>query len=380
MAYGDIGAVIDTLTFDGTDCGMTTLLHVANDVYIVAHRGASDDGYVRTFSISDAGAIGGALIDSLEFDPVSCFYAHMIRISANVFAVCYTGPDWDGWMCTFSVSDAGAIGGAVIDSWEFDGTLCYDPEFIHIAGNIFAIAYHDGINDGQVFTVSIADNGTITKSKIDTLAFDAAKGDHPSIIHIIDAYYAIAYCGPDNDGWLCTLTISDAGSISNSVIDSFEFEGDLGENPNIIHISDDIYAIAFKGPDADGFLVTISISGAGNIGAAVIDSHEFAPTDGYYPEIIHISGDIYAIAYKGEAADGWIQTLTISTVGTIGGTPIDSFEFDSGGGNFCSLIHIADDIYAMTYESPGSIGKVITLDILTKPLGFVKHLPFMGVG
>ncbi|MBA7610078.1 hypothetical protein ES703_17283 [subsurface metagenome] len=380
MAYGDIGAVIDEITFDGGTCGFTKILHVINDIYVIAHRGTGDDGYVHTVSISDVGDIGGAVIDSLEFDTVQSYYPDMIRISANVFAVCYMGPEWDGWLCTFSVSDAGDIGGAVIDSWEFDDTKGGYPRFIHISGNIWAIAYDDGVNDGQVFTVSIADNGTITKSKIDILKFDAAKGDHPAIIHIADAVYAISYVGPDNDGWLCTFTISDAGVISNSVIDTLEFEGDTAYNSKIIHVVDDIYAIAYNGPGATGWLCTVSISGVGNIGAAVIDSWEFDGSVAYFPEIIFISGNIYAIAYKGVDADGWILTITISTIGTIGADAIDRFEFNETGGCFPSLIHIADNIYAMSYESFGSIGKVLTLDISTKPIGFVKHLPFMGVG
>jgi len=380
MAYGDIGAVIDTLTFDAGTCGFTKILHVINDIYVVAHRGSSDHGFVRTFSISDAGAIGGALIDSLEFDTDRCYYPDMIRISANVFAVAYSGTDYDGFLVTFSVSDVGAIGGAVIGSYEFDTTKGTYPRFIHIAGDIWAIAYYDGINDGQVFTVNIAADGTITGAKVDTLAFDAAKGDHPAIIHVTGAVYAIAYIGPDNDGWLCTLTISDAGSLGVAVIDSFEFDENLCTYPKIVHVSDDIYAIAYQGTDADGFLVTVSISGVGNIGAAVIDSHEFGPADAYNPEILHISGDIYAIAYKGSGSDGFIQTIVISSIGAIAAGPIDTLEFDESAGNFCSLIHIAGNIYAMSYESLGSVGKVITLDISTQPIGFVKHLPFMGVG
>jgi len=380
MAYGDIGAVIDTLTFDGSTCGFTKLLHVINDIYIVAHRGHDDDGFVRTFSISDEGAIGGALIDSLEFDTDNCYEPDMIRVSANVFAVAYKGPEWDGFLVTFSVSDAGNIGGAVIGRWEFDTTRGATPRLIHISGDIFAIVYYDGINDGQIFTVNIAADGTITGAKIDSLKFDAEKGDHPAIIHVADAVYAISYVGPDNDGWLCTLTISDAGSLPVSVIESFEFDDVMAYNSKIIHISDDIYCIVYWGTDSDGFMCTVSISGVGNIGAAVIDSHEFGPTDGFYPEILHISGDIYVIAYKGPDGDGWMQTIVISSIGAIAAGPIDSFEFDENGGCFSSLLHIAGNIYAMTYEAFGSIGKVITFDISTKPIGFVKHLPFMGVG
>ncbi|GAJ10728.1 unnamed protein product [marine sediment metagenome] len=126
---------------------------------------------------------------------------------------------------------------------------------------------------------------------IDTLEFDPAHGNHPEIIHISGDVYAIAYCKTNapRPGYLKTVSI-DSGGVIGTVIDTLEFDAGGGVNPSIIHISGDIYAIAYSGPDSDGWLATVEISSAGAIADTIIDSHEFDTSLGGSPHIIHISG------------------------------------------------------------------------------------------
>ena len=109
--------------------------------------------------------------------------------------------------------------------------------------------------------------------EIDSFEFDADNGATPHILNISGTVYAIAYSGTGNDGWLITLTIAADGMIG-AIIDSLEWDVSFGFEPFLFAVSGDIYGIAYRGVDNDGWLVTVDIDSVGNIGAAVIDSLE----------------------------------------------------------------------------------------------------------
>ena len=120
-------------------------------------------------------------------------------------------------------------------------------------------------SDGFIKTVEIANNGTIAGSVIDSLEFDTSYCYEPDIVCIADAVYAIAYTGPGYDGFLKTLRIGTDGSIVDAVDNSLEFDTSNGCEPSIIHVNDTVYAIAYRGPSSDGFVKTIEIDLKGTI-------------------------------------------------------------------------------------------------------------------
>ena len=115
--------------------------------------------------------------------------------------------------------------------------------------------------------------------------------------------------------------------IDDTVTDVYQYNTDKGKNPNIIHISGNVYAIAHAGLGFDGMIQTIEIFPNGLITRPYLDSYEYNTVKGDFPRIIHISGNIYAIAHQGEGggqADGQIRTVEILPDGTIIPTVIDS--------------------------------------------------------
>ncbi len=159
---------------------------------------------------------------------------------------------------------------------EFDTRNCVFPDIISISGNIYAVAYQGQSNDGFIKTVSIAPNGNITNSVIDTLEFDTGNGREPKIINVTGDIYAIAYRGSNNDGFLKTISIASSGQISNTVIDTLEYDKSNGYYPDVIGIAEGIFAIAYRGTSSDGFLKTIGI----NANAATTASWEIVATAG----------------------------------------------------------------------------------------------------
>ena len=127
---------------------------------------------------------------------------------------------------------------------EFDGFNCEYPNIIPVSGNIYAIAYAGEYGDGWLKTVEIATDGSIITMK-DTLEFDTANGEYPNIIYVDGNIYAIAYEGAGGDGFLTTVEIATTGQITDTVIYTLEFDDVLGMYPNIIHVSGEIYVIAY---------------------------------------------------------------------------------------------------------------------------------------
>ena len=85
-----------------------------------------------------------------------------------------------------------------------------------------------------------------------------------------------------------------SGDIVDTVIDMLEYNTSRGSEPDIIHISGDIFAIAHRGAGGDGFIKTLSVDATGDIASSVIDTFEFDTSTGIDPDIIHVSGDVLA--------------------------------------------------------------------------------------
>ena len=95
------------------------------------------------------------------------------------------------------------------------------------------------------------------------MEFDTQQGETPNIIRISANIYAIVYSGSGDDGFLKTFGIADTGVITKPEIATLEFDTSKGKTPNIINVSGDVYAIVYSGNGDDGFLKTVEISGAG---------------------------------------------------------------------------------------------------------------------
>jgi hypothetical protein len=316
------------------------------------------------------GEIEDGVIDSQIFDSDSAADPDIIHVSGYVYAIVYEGNDrhgYPGYLKTVEITTDGQIS-AVIDTFEFENDDIQTPAIVHVSGDVYAIAYQMNsrrYNSGYLATVSIAADGQISNHVIDTMTFDSYQAGTPDIIHVSGDVYAIAYQGYGYyygaPGYLKTVTIYPSGQISNYIIDSLTFENSQCNAPDIIHIYDDVYAIAYQGGGyyywAPGYLKTVTISSSGNIGYSTIDSLEFDSSQGATPRIVPVAGDVYAIAYQGSGyyygAPGYLRTVAISSGGSIGNSVIDSFEFDSGNSYEPAIVSVSGSVYAIAYRSSG---------------------------
>ena len=291
------------------DARLTTSTDVSTTATIAV---GTPDGVTRTISAVTADPVN----DTLEFDVVKGKTPKIIPISADVYVITYAGDTDDGFLKTVGIAGSGEIRNEELDTFEFDAVKGKTPDIIPISGDVYALAYAEESDDGHLITVTIADDGEITDAIIDTLEFDAVKGKTPNIIPISGNVYAIAYSGDTDDGFLITVTIATDGQITDAIIDTLEFDPVKGKTPNIIPISGDVYAIAYAGNGDDGFLKTVTIANDGQISDPVIDTLEFDTDKGKTLNVIPISA-VYAIAYAGDGDDGLLKMIEINTDGQI---------------------------------------------------------------
>lgn len=360
---------IDTYEFETSDCYNPKIVKINGTIFSIVYTGPNSDGFLKSVEIAIDGDIKESVLDHTEFSMFECRESDMIHIDGDIYAIAFRGLYDDGYIRTMNISAMGDINDTIIDTYEFETDYCFEPKIIHCTGDIFAIVYTGPDYDGYVKTLEIDSYGNITNNFVDYLEFDTSYGVRPEIIHVFSTIYAIAYRGPSNDGYITTIEIENNGAIKDSIVHSYEFETSYCVTPHMIHINADIYAIAYRGPSDDGFLKTIKIANDGLISdfilttASTTTKLEFDANRCTYPKLIHIDKEIYAICYSGYSEDGWIKTVQIMGDGRINIQIIDSYEFETSYAYPSDIVNVNTDIFAIVYRGSGYDGYIKTLRI-----------------
>ncbi len=375
----DLYHIPDHSSGSGTINSVTVYFRFANSAartYAIAYTGVETDGFLKTVDIRADGEIDDTVIDTLEFEGAEGLYPNIIPVSGDVYAIAYSGPGAsttnDGFLTTVEIATNGQITDTLIHTLTFDSSNGQYPNIIHVSGNVYAIAYSGQGQDGFVKTVGIDANGTITDSA-NEFEFYPADVERPNIIHASGDVYAIAYKGAGGNGYLTTVEIYPGGTIKDTVDDTLVFDTFMGHYPNIIHVSGNIYAIAYKGAYYEGeelktekgVLKTVEIDSGGNITDDPLDTLHFDTTYCEAPNIIHVSGDVYAIAYPGGSYNGFLKTVEIYGSGLIKDTVNGTLEFDTTNGEEPNIIHVLGDVYAIAYDGSLAHGYLKTVEIAT---------------
>ena len=367
---GTFDPLVDTLEFETADASGISLVHVSGTTYLIGYRGTNaDKGYVSTVSIASDGQVGTRIIGTKEFD------AHgdqtdIVHVSGDVYAIAFSKSDnQDGKIKTASVTAAGAIGNKMLADFKFDGTGI-EPDILHIGKDVFAVVYRGDNDVGTLATLTISANGATVALTGSSLVFDAEKGYTPQIVHVSGTIYAITYRGNNDYGILKTVPIAGDGTVGE-VIDTLVFEQVKCYDPAMIQVAEDVLAIAYTDTDADGQLVTVSIDREGDIGNAVVDSLEYDTNDGKEASLVHVSDDVYAIVYRGVDQDGFIAMVSVAEDGSIGSEVIEVIEHDTSRGYTPAVVPVDADVFAIAYQGYDLDGYVRTVR-LAPDRGIVK--------
>ena len=112
-------------------------------------------------------------------------------------------------------------------------------------------------------------------------------------------------------------------------------------------MNEDIYVIAYRGDGADGFIETYSISKDGTTITAIKEL-EHDKTQGTQPSLLKIGPNTVLLAYSGYGDDGYLKSFEIASDGsTI--TENISFEHDRNQAKYSDLFQIDSDTYGLNY-------------------------------
>jgi PKD repeat protein len=361
---GEIGDVISSsLEFEQDTMLDPDIIQVGNGVYAVAYRGVEADGFVTTFSIDASGNIANPEIETFEFqDILNASNPDIIEVGPGIYAIAYGRGLSEGYVATLGIDSSGNIG-SVIEGWQYavSGGV---PQILEVGTEIYAIAHSGAGNDGFVTTIQIEPNGNIVNSVIETVEFLDSDAFTRDFIEVGSDIYAITYEDSNFDGHVTTVSIDSSGDIGDPFVDTFEFAPIQGFFPNIIQVGSGVYALVYQGPDNDGFVTTVGINSSGAINKTVIDNFEFEASDlGNLPDIIEVGSGVYAIVYEGPSDDGFVTTVSIDSLGNITPPALDSFEFDPSHGQTPVIIEVGNGIFAIAYEGLDEDGFVVTVTI-----------------
>ncbi|MBE3141857.1 MAG: hypothetical protein IMZ53_14875 [Thermoplasmata archaeon] len=354
---GELNHSAKSLSFDGID----DYGQVVNSNTLSVTNECTIEGWINRSAHSD-GLVGTPLQSSLsQFGnyTLGCYDPCIIHVNGNIYALVSINENSLGYLGTINITNSGDIvenpstSSSYLDLFNFDAS-CRTPKIIQVNGGngIVAIVYTKPSVGNQLYikTVQIFNDGRINKTAINTRVLDASLSSTPDIIYISNNVYAIVYgITVANTGVLISVNISNVGTISP--VNKKLILGDIMIEPEIIKVVDssDIYVIVYNCIGDDGGLRTVKITSTGIL--SDISLHVwFDDDDGGSPEIINIHDDIYAIVYAGPILrqSGFLKTIEISSVGSITlsrtvpplAKTIDQIPFEVTVGNSIRSPHI----------------------------------------
>jgi hypothetical protein len=326
-----------------------------------------------------APAAGAQQIASLEHDTVQGNNNSLVQVDADTFALAYQGSGQDGIIQTFTIpADGSSI--TEVHSVVYESGVAWGNSFVRVDADTFALAYSDGADDGWIRTFTISSDGaSITEA--DSLEFDAEQGNSCSLAQVDADTYVLAYAGVDNDGFIKTFSISpDTGLVVE--VNWQEHDTSYGSYNSLVHVDGDVFALAYAGLGLDGFIKTFTISADG-VTITEKDVVEHDTSRGFSNSLVRIDADTVALAYSSDGDPGWLKTFTISPADQ-SITQVDALEFDPVRGRNESLVHVDGETYALAYSGEDIHGYVKTFAIpadgssITEGIG-LEHDPLYGL-
>jgi hypothetical protein len=344
------------------------MVNARGDIYAIAYRDASSPPHLmlKTVNITAGGAITQSTLSTLTVDTTG-YDPNIIKIADGIIAIVYRGASNKGYIATLQIAANGTINGTPVAKVTYNTSNNYEPKIINVSGDYYLVAYRGSSNKGYVQTLQITAAGSITNSQVSLYNFSVTCYE-PSIINISGNYFGVAYRSSSNLGYLTTLRVDNLGAITQSVISSQVFSSTTAYTPEIQNTSSGIFGIVYRGTTSNrGYITTLAVNSNGIISMPVLSTFVFDTTLGWEPYFRNISATAFALFYRGANNDGYIKTLEIASNGTINTTAIDSYRFDVSNGYEPYFIYISGNTYAAVYRggTGGIIGYVITFQIAT---------------
>lgn len=397
--------ILDSVLLGPVNFYAPDIVHVSNDIYaVVCRKVLYGSMSLHTIRISNVGKIENSFIDTLDIpmpEVTPGLSIKIVYVTNNIYLIVFDNyGNHAVTLKTVEIADNGTIRDSVLCSYNITksgySNFC-SPNVIRIKNNIFAVSYHStnyASKSDFVRTIQISLTGNITL--IDTYTMNAyfssvyGYDEYTDIIpvdgsnHLYALLYGYDYISTGTHrglGVIITIQINDTGVINQNPFATFTFETYGCSRPDIINITNGIYAVAYSKSvgtspyQISGYIQTMSISSNGTV-IKKIDAVSFTTISSSYDIahsqfLNHIYRDIYALIYtvpSGSTSKGYISTFCIATSGSIYRTVTNAiFDFTlalkSGANILPSYTNITNNIVALCYQGDYDDGYIETVKI-----------------
>jgi hypothetical protein len=227
-ANGTISTRIDVVEWDQTSAAAArdwrpqAVMLDTDTIAMVWCESVGSDGWLTTYNISATGDITDTASDVVEFDTTYGKYPFIHHIAGDIYAITYADTDSDGWTKTCTIDDTGAITespeGTItwVDTleWANTNTVAFPVMFTVLESTssyagVYGITYQDSSADGQVTTMTINETGVISNAVIDTLEFDTTDSIFfAPVVQVNDSVFLIIYTDTGYAGTMVTIDIN----------------------------------------------------------------------------------------------------------------------------------------------------------------------------
>jgi len=193
-------------------------------------------------------------------------------------------------------------------------------------------------------------------AQVDSHVFDATKGAYPGIAQVSGDLFCVAYRGPDDDGWARSVNITAAGVISEPASNTLEFNS-TEANYCQVCTRGSVLCIAYLASDSHRYLEAVVVAGNGTLSQHASNVVQFATNNYPFGQPVHISGDIIAIPYTN--ADGIVHicTVDVSSEGEVTDPVVDDHTLTPGVvSGYPSMAKVTDNMYVVVFQSTSNYG------------------------
>lgn len=366
------------------------IIPLQEEYYIVISEDRAKGGVISTVEITVDGNVTylhhyyfGTSTSQKNLRPM------MIQCSDNIVLVAYIDAQLSIHLKTFHISTNFTITPTgfelIYNDYKSSNNIPNRPSLVKVTGNLYAIAYWAYVNNAQpqagfLKTLRVAPDGTITDTGT-MVQYDPVIGFEPCLIHMDNDVYALAYRGLLNRGVLKTFIISPTGAVAYTG-QTVQFETGEGYEPNLMKISDTVCAVIYRhkidNNNNYGHAKTFNISADGSI-LATGKNAVFEQTVGCFdPSITHFSDDLYIITYatgNGGTTQGYYITIRLPENGSVFNVADSKKQYDPTRCYNPIILHCSEHLFAIVYEGFGDHpGKLFTLFI-----GEETFPPYRGI-
>jgi len=295
---------------DGDYMGLS---RIDTDHYLCTYCGGYEQAFASVLSLNLADwsiTKESTMMYDIEFG----YYNALSRIDDTHYLGVHNKMDVTGSACVFTVDPSSwAITYGTEDHFETESG--FDFMLLRIDNTHHFCVYpsqYEGYTGRAVVLVVDQNNWTVDPATY-PVTYATDSDAYSFLSRIDDNHFLCAYQGPDSDGWAVVLTVNTM-YWSISIETPYEYDTQLGGEPNLARIDSTHFLCAYKGADADGYAVVLTVD-TSNWVIHKETSFEFDETRADYPYLCKIDDAHYLCSYEGPESDGWAVVLDVELPG-----------------------------------------------------------------